>query len=175
MFVSMSDAAKMAEVSRDTFYRHIDEKKISIIDKDTPRPKVDVAELRRVYGEKLKPLEEVVTAKKKKTANDTIPPALEAENALLKEKLQMLETERDRERRQLTEQIDNLNESLKNEQETVSKVTAMLSDQRSEAEKRAGHENAQTQKLSELEKKVAELAEQQKAKKKGWWIFGGNS
>ena len=172
MFVSMSDAAKMADVSRDTFYRHIDEKKISIIDKDTPRPKVDVAELRRVYGDKLKPLEEVVTGKKRKTANDSIPPELAAENAILKEKIQLLETFADRERRQLNDQIENLQESLKKEQETLSKVTAMLSDQRSEAEKKASQENQQAQKLADLEKLVKDLAEQQKAKKKGWWIFG---
>lgn len=172
MFVSMSDAAKMADVSRDTFYRHIDEKKISIIDKDTPRPKVDVAELRRVYGDKLKPLEEVVTGKKKKTANDSISPELAAENAILKEKIQMLETFADRERRQLNDQIENLQESLKREQETLSKVTAMLSDQRSEAEKKASQENQQAQKLADLEKLVKDLAEQQKAKKKGWWFFG---
>jgi chromosome segregation ATPase len=170
MLVSISDAAKMADVSRETFYRHIDDKKISIIDAGTKRPKVDVSELRRVYGDKLKPLEEV--AGKKKTANDSIPPELAAENAILKEKIQMLETFADRERRQLNDQIENLQESLKKEQETLSKVTAMLSDQRSEAEKKASQENQQAQKLADLEKLVKDLAEQQKAKKKGWWIFG---
>ncbi len=171
MLVSISDAAKMADVSRDTFYRHIDEKRISIIDKNTKRPKVDVSELQRVYGEKLKPLEEVTG--KKKTANDSAPPALVTENAVLKEKLQMLEAERDRERRQLTEQIDNLQESLKREQESVSKVTALLSDQRSEAEKRAGQDTAQARKLADLEQQMKDLAEQQKPRKRGWWTLGG--
>ena len=170
MFVSISDAAKMVGVSRDTFYRHIDDKKISIIDRDTPRPKVDVSELQRVYNDKLKPLEEV---KKKKAVNDSAPPAATAENALLKEKLQMLETERDRERRQLQDQIDNLQESLKKEQETVSKVTALLSDQRSEAERKASQDNVQAQKLAALEKQIKELADKQDAPKKGWWIFRG--
>jgi len=87
----------------------------------------------------------------------------------------MLETFGERERRQLNDQIDNLQESLKKEQDTVSKVTAMLSDQRSEAEKRAGEDTQQAKKLAELEQQVKDLAEQQKAKKKGWWIFGGNS
>lgn len=172
MLVSISDAAKMADVSRETFYRHIDDKKISIIDAGTNRPKVDVSELQRVYGDKLKPLEKVVTGKKKKTANDSIPPELAAENAVLKEKIQMLETFADRERRQLNDQIENLQESLKKEQETLSKVTAMLSDQRSEAEKKASQENQQAQKLADLEKLVKDLAEQQKATKKGWWFFG---
>ncbi len=171
MLVSISDAAKMADVSRETFYRHIDDKKISIIDAGTKRPKVDVSELRRVYGDKLKPLEEVTG--KKKTANDSTPPSSAAEILVLKEKIQMLETFGERERRQLNDQIDNLQESLKKEQETVSKVTAMLSDQRSEAEKRAGEDTQQAKKLAELEQQVKDLAEQQKAKKKGWWIFGG--
>ena len=85
----------------------------------------------------------------------------------------MIEAERDRERRQLTEQIDNLQESLKKEQEAVSKVTAMLSDQRSEAEKRADQDTTQARKLADLEQLVKDLAEQQKPKKKGWWIFRG--
>lgn len=169
MLVSISDAAKMADVSRETFYRHIDDKKISIVDAGTKRPKVDVSELRRVYGDKLKPLE------KKKTANDSTQPSSAAEILILKERIQMLETFGERERRQLNDQIDNLQESLKKEQDTVSKVTAMLSDQRSEAEKRAGEDTQQAKKLAELEQQVKDLAEQQKAKKKGWWIFGGNS
>lgn len=169
MLVSISDAAKMVGVSRDTFYRHIEEKGISITDAGTKRPKVETSELLRLYGT-LKPIEDAT--EKKKTANDSNSPALAAENALLKEKLQMFEAERDRERRQLTEQIDNLQESLKKEQETLSKVTAMLSDQRSEAEKKASQENQQAQKLADLEKLVKDLAEQQKAKKKGWRFFG---
>lgn len=171
MLVSISDAAKMAEVSRDTFYRHIEEKKISILDKDTKRPKVDVAELRRVYGEKLKPLEQVTG--KKKTANDSEPPALAAENAVLKEKLDTLQAERDRERRQQTEQIEHLREALEKAQDAVGKVTALLSDQRGETEKKASQEADQAKKMADLEKLVEALAEQHKIKKKGWWIFGG--
>ena len=91
-----------------------------------------------------------------------------AENAALKEKLQMIEQERDRERRLLTAQIDsqqsqieNLQESLKKEQDTVGKVTAMLTDQRSDAEKKANEETAQAKKWAELEKSVQTLAENQ--------------
>lgn len=170
MQVSISTAAKMVGITRATLYDHIKEKGISLVDADTKRPKIDVSELIRVYGpDKITPLEKLNN--NAKAANESAPPALATEIAPLKEKIQMLETERDRERRQLTEQIDNLSESLRKEQETVSKVTALLSDQRSQAEKSASQDNAQAQKLAELEKLVKDLAEQQKRKKKSWWPF----
>jgi excisionase family DNA binding protein len=170
MLVSISEAAKMANVSRDTFYRHIDEKKISIKDAGTKRPKVDVSELVRVYGDKLTPLEEIKG--RGKIANDTSAPDLSSENALLKEKLQMLEAERERERRQQTEQIEHLRESLEKSQESVSKVTALLSDQRSEAEKRAEQGAEYAQKLTELENQIKAISQQQDNKRKGWRFWG---
>lgn len=171
MQVSISTAAKMVGITRSTLYEHIKEKPISLIDADTKRPKIDVSELIRVYGaNNITPLEKLNG--NAAPANESTPPALATENAILKEKLQTLEAERDRERRQLTEQIDNLQESLKREQESVSKVTALLSDHRSEAERRAGQDTTQAKKLADLEQQVKDLAEQQKPKKKGWWIFG---
>lgn len=171
MQVSISTAAKMVGITRATLYEHIKEKNITITDAGTKRPKIDVSELVRVYGNKVTPIEKLDN--NAKPANQSAPPALAAENAVLKEKLQMIEAERDRERRQLTEQIDNLQESLKREQDAVSKVTALLSDQRSEAERRAGQDTTQAKKLADLEQQMKDLAEQQKPKKKGWWIFGG--
>lgn len=170
MQVSISTAAKMVGVTRSTLYDHIKEKGISLIDAGTKRPKIDVSELIRVYGpDNITPLEKLPDSAK--PANESAPPALATENAILKEKLQTFEAERDRERRQLTEQIDNLQESLKREQEAVSKVTALLSDQRSDAEKRAGQDTTQAKKLADLEQQVKDLAEQQKPKKKSWWPF----
>lgn len=165
--VSISDAAKMVGVTRATLYEHITQKKISVIGKETKRPKINVSELIRIYGDKLQPLD---------AANDKTPLSqagdrsliAAAENVALKEKLQMIEEERERERRLLTAQIDsqqaqieNLQESLKKEQDTVGKVTAMLTDQRSEVEKKAKEETAQAQKWVELEKAVQSLAENQ--------------
>ena len=58
MKVNISEAAKMAGITRATFYRHIEAKGITI-EKDTDsNPKVDVSELVRVYGDKLKLAEE---------------------------------------------------------------------------------------------------------------------
>lgn len=165
--VSISDAAKMVGVTRATLYEHMKDKKISVIDKDTSRPKINVSELIRVYGDKLKPLTAANDKSAAKQSGDRDLVAA-AENAALKEKLQMIEQERDRERRLLTAQIDsqqsqieNLQESLKKEQDTVGKVTAMLTDQRSDAEKKANEETAQAKKWAELEKSVQTLAENQ--------------
>ena len=165
--VSISDAAKMVGVPRATLYEHMKDKKISVIDKDTSRPKINVSELVRVYGDKLKPLTAANNKSAGKQSGDRDLVAA-AENAALKEKLQMIEQERDRERRLLTAQIDsqqaqieNLQESLKKEQDTVGKVTAMLTDQRSDAEKKANEETAQAKKWAELEKTVQTLAENQ--------------
>lgn len=178
--VSISDAAKMVGVTRATLYEHMKDKKISVIDKDTSRPKINVSELVRVYGDKLKPLTAANDKSARKQSGDRDLVAA-AENAALKEKLQMIEQERDRERRLLTAQIDsqqsqieNLQESLKKEQDTVGKVTAMLTDQRSDAEKKANEETAQAKKWAELEKTVQTLAENQN---QSFWqkLFGKSS
>ena len=56
MKVSMSEAARLAGIkSRSTFYRHIEKKGISVDRSDPQNPVVDVAELIRVYGDKIKP------------------------------------------------------------------------------------------------------------------------
>lgn len=178
--VSISDAAKMVGVTRATLYEHMKDKKISVIDKDTSRPKINVSELVRVYGDKLKPLTAANDKSAGKQSGDRDLVAA-AENVALKEKLQMIEQERDRERRLLTAQIDsqqsqieNLQESLKKEQDTVGKVTAMLTDQRSDAEKKANEDTAQAKKWAELEKTVQTLAENQN---QSFWqkLFGKSS
>ncbi len=178
--VSISDAAKMVGITRATLYEHITQKKISVIGKETKRPKINVSELIRIYGDKLQPLD--AANDRATTPSHTGDRSLvaAAENAALKEKLQIIEEERERERRLLTAQIDsqqaqieNLQESLKKEQDTVGKVTAMLTDQRSEVKKKAEEETIQSQKWAELEKTVKILAENQN---QSFWqkLFGQN-
>lgn len=93
--------------------------------------------------------------------------------AVLRERLKTAELERERERRQLSEQIENLQEMLKKEQEVVGKVTAQLTDQRSSADKHAGREEEQAKRFSEIETTVKTLLElqQQQTAKKSWWPF----
>lgn len=165
MQVSISMAAKMAGITRSTLYDHIKDKGISLIDANTKRPKIDVSELIRVYGDKVKLPEEINDNSKnvKSLASHSNDPTLSSENKALKEKVEMLEKERDRERRQLTEQIENLQDSLKKEQETVSKITALLSDQRPNTEKVSEKE---FERIERLEKSLEHLL---KTKKNGFF------
>lgn len=171
MQVSLSEAAKMVGITRSTLYAHIREKSISVIDAKTKRPKIDVSELVRVYGDKVTPPDQLAAAKASKlTANN---PDLVTEVAVLRERLKTSEIERERERRQLSEQIENLQELLKKEQEVVGKVTAQLTDQRTSAEKHADREEEQIKRFSEMETAVKTLLElqQQQTSKKSWWPF----
>lgn len=172
MQVSLSEAAKMVGITRSTLYAHIREKGISVIDAKTKRPKIDVSELVRVYGDKVTPLDQLAAAKASKLAANN--PDLVTEVAVLRESLKTSEIERERERRQLSEQIENLQELLKKEQEVVGKVTAQLTDQRSAAEKNAaGREEEQIKRFSEIETTVKTLLElqQQQSANKFWWPF----
>ncbi|PZO81563.1 MAG: hypothetical protein DI626_10675 [Micavibrio aeruginosavorus] len=165
--VSISDAAKMVDVTRATMYQHIKEKGISLIEADTKRPKIDVSELARIYGDKLKPLNAANDKPAAANANGKAD-VITAENLALREKLQIFEQERDRERRLLKDQIDlqqsqieNLQDTLKKEQETVNRVTAMLTDQRTDEQKKESLAGEQAKKWADLEKTVQTLAENQ--------------
>lgn len=152
--VSLAQAAKMAGVARSTFYRHIEEKGISIEDKDTPRPKVDVSELVRVYGDQIKTPEQLQKEKQKeqqadKTVQDTsIEDQIELRT--LREKIKHMEQLQSMEKNRLEEQIELLREMLDSEREERKKATALLTDQRSEKEK-------QTDRLTRLEREIQNL------------------
>ena len=172
MQVSLSEAAKMVGITRSTLYAHIKEKGISVIDAKTKRPKIDASELVRVYGDKVKPLDQVTASRASKSAQEE--QSLATEVAVLRERLKTADIERERERRQLSEQIENLQELLKKEQDVVGKVTAQLTDQRTSAEKYTSQEDEQAKRVSEIETAVKALLDLQKQKnaKKPWWPFG---
>lgn len=151
--VSVSVAAKMVGVSRATFYRHIDEKSISTEQDDKGNKVIDVAELVRVYGNQLKTLEDVEKAekaKKKKGETGQDSEVVSTELELMREKLKNLETERERERKQLSDQIGDLRSRLeKTEEQRIKaeeqkdRLTLMLTDQRSDKEKFEEKEKSQ--------------------------------
>jgi predicted site-specific integrase-resolvase len=169
MQVSLSEAAKMVGITRSTLYAHIREKGISVIDAKTKRPKIDVSELVRVYGDKVTPLDQITASRASKIAEGE--QSLATEVVVLRERLKTAELERERERRQLSEQIENLQELLKKEQEVVGKVTAQLTDQRSSAEKYAGKEEDQAKRFSEIETTIKTLLELQQRTPKLFWPF----
>ena len=135
MLVKKIEAAKMVGVSKATFYNHIKSKNISISDNG----KVDISELQRVYGhDNVKTLEQ---REQEKSNNDNTKRTSES---VLKDKIIQLEKElekekqeRQRERELLTGQVDNLNENLKDSLNQNKELTRAITDQRSEAEKRA--------------------------------------
>ena len=162
--VSLAQAAKMAGVARSTFYRHIEERGISLIDKDTPRPKVDISELVRVYGDQLKTPEQLQSEKQnKKTANTVSDISIEEQIELrtLREKIKHLEELRTTEKHRFEEQIELLREMLDSERDERKKATALLTDQRSEKQQ-------QTDRLTKLEKDIETL------QSRGLWdkLFG---
>lgn len=155
MKVNISQAAKMAGVERSTFYRHVEEKGISLEDTHTKRPKVDVSELIRVYGDKLKPLEQIEQEDTVKEVSDKTPSNTNIQEQIelhtLREKVKHLETLRGAEKQGLEDQIELLKSLLDSERAERNKATAQLTDQRSQKEQEATR-------LTALEKTILDMA-----------------
>lgn len=157
--VNISTAAKMVGVDRSTFYRHVAEKGITLEEKNTKRPKVDVSELIRVYGDKVKTPDQIQQQKNNHEVSPTTPHNTSTEEQIelhtLREKVKYLESLRESEKRSLEDQIDLLKNLLETERAEKSKATALLTDQRSEADKLATFEKT-LKELSETQTKMME-------------------
>ncbi|MEM6807375.1 MAG: hypothetical protein AAF696_38590 [Bacteroidota bacterium] len=154
----------MAGITRATFYRHVQSKGITVGKDNDGNPKVDVSELLRVYGDKIKlpnkeeELNTSDTPKIKQPIQHYTPTAKQFEIEVLKERITNLEAEkvnlaeeREREREQLSEQIDTLKEHLLSSQEQQKRLTLMITDQRQKEEGRAVQEtDRRLQELSKL-------------------------
>lgn len=155
--VNISTAAKMVGVDRSTFYRHVAEKGITLEEKNTKRPKVDVSELIRVYGDKVKTPDQIQQQKNNHEVSPTTPHNTSTEEQIelhtLREKVKYLESLRESEKRSLEDQIELLKNLLETERAEKSKATALLTDQRSEADKLASFEKA-LKELSEAQTKM---------------------
>lgn len=163
MQLSPTEALKIIPVSADTLYKDMKRGKLSFTLKGSRKRLIDVSELERVYGPlKIAPDAALSGADATDIRADIRPdirraggesPVLSGEIALLKQQIQTLEDERKRERDRMQDQIDNLQETLKAAQEHQTRLTALLTDQRSEHTRREAAEQAQT--LKEL--KVAHV------------------
>lgn len=171
--VNISTAAKMVGVDRSTFYRHVAEKGITLEEKNTKRPKVDVSELIRVYGDKVKTPDQILQQKNNHEVSPTTPHNTSTEGQIelhtLREKVKYLESLRETEKRSLEDQIDLLKNLLESERAEKNKATALLTDQRSGAEKLASLEDT----LKTLAENQAKLMNDA-SKKKGIFskLFG---
>lgn len=134
--VSINKAAKIVGLGRSTFYRHIEEKGISIENRDTSRPKVDVSELIRVYGDRVKLTKKENPKKSLSETQDTLTEE-KVELVTLREKIRHLEELRQTEKTAAAEHIDLLKKMLNSEQAERRQASALLTDQRSEKDKQA--------------------------------------
>lgn len=160
MKVSISKAAAMAGVTRATFYRHIEKKGITVEKDSSGSPKIDVSELIRIYGDKVRTPEQVEKEKTKQSTRTVkeVDPELKIEVEVLRERLRNIEHERTRERDQLSTQIDMLKKSLEKSQEQAGKLTAMITDQRQNRDK----SDKSVKRMTELELQISRLQESQK-------------
>ena len=105
MKLNKYQAAKAAGISRTTLDRHIKDGKISVGKDGTGKTVIDVAELERVYNEvDTDSTSQNVAGEQSETSNDNKAVHLELE--ILREYLDRMESDRDRERRQLENVID---------------------------------------------------------------------
>jgi hypothetical protein len=130
MGYSLAEAATAAGNSKMTLQRAIKSGKLSASRRDDDSYDIDPSELHRVFPP--------ISAAEPDTANkgqDDIPndmAVLRLELKVRDEKITAIITEREREREQLTEQIDDLRRRLDTEAEERRRLTALLTDQRAQ-------------------------------------------
>jgi predicted RNase H-like nuclease (RuvC/YqgF family) len=128
MGYSLAEAAGASGKSKMTIQRAIKSGKLSASRRDDESYDIDPSELHRVF-----PPVSVLEAKNDNKLRDDITndiSLLQAELKIRDEKIALIEAERQREREQLTEQIDDLRRRLDGESEERRKLTAILTDQR---------------------------------------------
>ena len=194
MLVTKKKAAKLAGVSRRTFYNHIPQKKISITKDDDGAEKIDISELERIYGKETiarnrKELMEEGegTVQGSEIAHPNSQGNVNYQNLLLEERVKhlqeqkiQLENHQKREREQYYEEIENLREALKRAQET----TLLIEDKSKEKgeweksfrgleqrivnqEKATKEEIAKNEKIAHENKLLRKALKEEK--NKSWW------
>ena len=157
MQVSISKAADMVGITRATLYRHIEKKGISVEQDEEGNPKIDVSELIRVYGHKVKPVIETEQAKEvSNSEHDEVVPTDDTEVTILKSKIAHLEELRELDKEAsktqnetLHSQIERLEDALKRAQEGQNKLTLLLED------KSGNKNNSWELAFKELEERIA--------------------
>lgn len=161
MKYTVIEAAKIAGISRQTIYRHIDKKPISTEKDDEGNIFIDASELLRIYGDKLnfdvtktkadnKENNEKLQTVTSNNSTDGIRIIEERLNSANKQ-IEMLETQMQREREMLEDQIGTLRSALEKSQETQSKTVTLLEDKTSKNEKSAEWQST----LKALEERIS--------------------
>jgi hypothetical protein len=168
MKVNKKLAAKMVGIGRTTFYRHIEEKPISV-DSDG---QIDVSELIRVYGnENVKTPEQLKASSKTPDVHDGTQQntQLLEEIKRLKGEIDTISMERRRERDQFSNEIEHLRNSLKQSMDQNNSLTRLLTDERTKEEKLVDQKKVEQE--DKLETVLKTLQSLEAAQKKSWWPF----
>jgi hypothetical protein len=130
------EAAKIVGKSRQTIYRHIEKKPITVEKDDEDNVYIDASELLRVYGDKIN--FDAVNSHTSNTKSDNVLQTVtsnetQADLRVIKEQLnsankqiEMLETRMHREKEILEDQISTMKDALEKSQEVQSKTVALL-------------------------------------------------
>jgi DNA repair exonuclease SbcCD ATPase subunit len=166
MKYSISKAARIVGVTRKTFYKHIDKKRITVEKDENDNPVIDASELIRVYGDQCDFNEE--GTKKEETHAEIKEPVISepVEVAVIKKELELLKEQQKSEKENFEEQIDYLRNKLDEANSEQRKLTALLTDQSSNKESREGEwkksMKALEQRIANQEKKAKEREDKEK-------------
>lgn len=148
MLVNKSKAAELVGVSRRTFYNHITKKNISVTKDDDGNEKIDISELKRVYGPEkiLKNMQKLEEGGNTGNVSKSVKPAqintektVQYNAMLLEEKLkgaQALIEQLKSEREQLVDDKKRMQEQLDKALEIGAPIGKLLTDQREHNESR---------------------------------------
>jgi hypothetical protein len=131
MGYGLAEAAAAAGKSKMTIHRAIKSGKLSASRRDDDSYDIDPSELHRVFPPVSEVRPDIGNKRQDDISNDTA--MLRLELKVRDEKIAALQAEREREREQFTDQIDDLRRRLNTEGEERRKLTALLTDQREKA------------------------------------------
>jgi TATA-binding protein-associated factor Taf7 len=126
-YLTLGQAAEMCGWSKGAISKAIKSEKMSVHEKTKAGFKLDPAEVLRVFPKKTETSEdERLKTLEKHTENNAVSVEVNA----LRQQIATAELERTREREQLTDRIESLQEMLADEKSERRQLTALLSDQR---------------------------------------------
>ena len=125
---SITAAHRITGKSRTTIQRHLKKGKLSFVEDDDGIKRIDASELIRVYGDDCDFSRERTEASQE-VGSGSIGEGWQARHNPLAEKLDWVESERERERRQLEERVQYLEQALALAQEGQNRATLLLENQ----------------------------------------------
>ena len=127
IYLTLGQAAEMCGWSKGAISKAIKSGKMSVHEKTKAGFQLDPAEVLRVFPKKTETsINEQVETPKKHSVNSAISVEVDA----LRQQISTAEFERTREREQLTDRIESLQQMLADEKSERRQLTALLSDQR---------------------------------------------